>query len=84
MSSLKNAKLVPTIIVALIVAILGYYILNTPDRRDAGQKIGDAINELHNGPEKAARQLEDRTPGEKLQDVVEDEKKDIKKAINQP
>jgi hypothetical protein len=84
MSFLQNTKLIPAIGIALVVAIIGYYILNTPDRRDAGQKIGDAINELHNGPDKAARQLENRTPGDKLQDAVTDEKKDIKKAINQP
>ena len=70
-------------IVTLIVVIIGYYILNTPDRRDAGQKIGDAINELHNGPDKAARQLENRTPGDKLQDAIKDKKQDIKKALNQ-
>jgi len=78
-----DKKLIPAVIVGLIVAIIGYYILNTPDQRDAGQKIGDAINELHNGPDKAARQLEDRTPGDKLEDAVKDEKKDVKKALNQ-
>jgi hypothetical protein len=82
MTNLKNGKLLSVVIVGLI-AIIGYYLLNAPDNRDPGQKIGDAINELHNGPEKAARQLEDRTPGEKLQDVVKDEKKDMKKALNQ-
>ncbi len=57
--------------------------MTAPDKRDPGQKIGDAVNELHNGPEKAARQLESRTPGDKLQDAVKDEKKDIKKSLNQ-
>jgi len=76
-------KTIPVIIVALLVAILGYFILNTPDHRSAGQKIGDAVNELPNGVDKAARQLEDRTPGEKLQDSAHDAKQDVKKAINQ-
>jgi hypothetical protein len=83
MSILQPLKLIPATVVVLIVALVGYYILTTPDHRDAGQKIGDAINELHNGPDKAARQLEDRTPGDKLHDAVQDEKKDIKKALNQ-
>lgn len=83
MSNLQNAKLVPAGIVVLIIAIIGYLILTTPDQRDPGQKISDALNELHNGPDKAARQLEDRTPGDKLEDAAKDEKQDIKKALNQ-
>lgn len=82
MTNLQKGKLLPVIIIGLI-ALIGYYLLNAPDRRDPGQKIGDAVNELHNGPVKAARQLENRTPGEKLQDVIQDEKHDIKKSINQ-
>jgi hypothetical protein len=83
MSNSQPTKLLPAAIVVLIVAVVGYYVLNAPDRRDPGQKIGDAINELHNGPDKAARQLEDRTPGDKLEDAAKDEKRDIKKALNQ-
>lgn len=80
----KNNKILPAIGAGLIIAVIGYYVLNTPDRRDPGQKVSDAINELHNGPDKAARELESRTPGEKLEDAVGDKKDDIKKAINQP
>ena len=84
MSLLKNDRVLPAIALVIILAFLGYSILNTPDRRDPGQKIGDAISELHNGPDKAARQLENRTPGDKLQDAAHDEKQDIKKSLNQP
>ena len=84
MNMMKKEQLLPAVAVGLIVALLGYYVLNAPDRRDPGQKISDAINELHNGPDKAARQLEDRTPGDKLQDAVHDEKRDIKRSLNQP
>ena len=83
MSTLQKERMLPLLVVAIIVAILGYYVLNAPDRRDAGQKVGDAISELDNGVDKAARQLEDRTPGDKLHDVIEDERKDLKKALNQ-
>lgn len=41
----------------VILAIVGFYILNAPDRRSPGEKIGDAID-----------QLGDRTPGERLGD----------------
>jgi hypothetical protein len=68
---------------ALVVGVVGYYVLNAPDRRSAGDKIGDAINELPNGLDKASRQLEDRTPGEKLGDAAKDAGDDLKKATNQ-
>lgn len=83
MRTLQKNQLIPALVVMLIVAIIGYYILNAPDRRDPGQKIGDAISELDNGLDKAARQLEDRTPGDKLQDAIQDKKEDVKKALNQ-
>jgi hypothetical protein len=57
---------------ALAVAIIGYLLLNAPDRRTPGEKIGNAIDALPNGADKAARQLEDRTPGQKLKDAVKD------------
>lgn len=81
----KNMIMKPLIIIGLvvIVAIIGFYILDAPDRRSAGDKIGDAINELPNGLDKAARQLEERTPAEKLEDVVEDAGDDLRKSTNQ-
>lgn len=81
----KNMIIKPLIIIGLvvIVAIIGFYILDAPDRRSAGDKIGDAINELPNGLDKAARQLEERTPSEKLEDVVEDAGDDLRKSTNQ-
>ena len=80
---MNTSKLVPLAVLAFIVVYIGYNVLNAPDRRSAGQKLGDAVNELHNGPDKAARQLESRTPGDKLQDAVKDEKQDVKKSLNQ-
>ena len=80
---MSNLKFISITVTALVVIILGYYVLNAPDQRTAGQKIGDAVQELPNGPDKAARQLEDRTPGQKLQDSAQDAKKDIKKDLNQ-
>jgi hypothetical protein len=67
-----------------IISTIAYSVLNAPDRRSAGDKIGDAMNELPNGVDKAARQLEDRTPADKLGDVAKDAGDDLKKATNQP
>ena len=66
-----------------VVAVVGYTVLYAPDTRTDGQKIGDAINELPNGVDKAARQLEDRTPADKLKDAASDAGEDLKKATNQ-
>ncbi len=41
----------------VFIAVIGIYVLNEPDRRSPGEKIGDAIDELG-----------DRTAGEKLGD----------------
>ena len=60
------------IVVVLIVAVLAYGLLTMRDQRSMTEKIGDAIHDLPQGPDKAARQLEDRTPGQKLGDAVKD------------
>jgi hypothetical protein len=50
-----------TIVLAIFICIVGYYVLTAPDRRSPGEKIGDAINELG-----------DRTPGERINDAMKD------------
>ncbi len=62
----------------VILAIMAYGVLTMPDNRTGAQRIGDAVAELPNGVDKAARQLEDRTPGEKVGDAVKDVGQDIK------
>lgn len=54
-----------------IVGMVGYSMLHAPDERSAGDRIGDAMD-----------QLGDRTPGEKLGDAVKDAGNDLKKATN--
>ncbi len=76
----KNLLIVAALAVILIV---GYRVLYAPDQRSGGQKISDAIDELPNGVDKAARQLEDRTPADKLHDAAKDASDDVKKATNQ-
>jgi len=72
-----------TAAVIAVIAIVGYSVLYAPDRRSAGDKISDAIHELPEGADKAARQLEDRTPADKLKDAASDAGDDLKKATNQ-
>ena len=83
MTMQNNGKFVFTAILIIIVAVISYSILNAPDRRSGGQKISDAIHELPNGADKASRQLENRTPGDKLRDAAKDAGDDVKKATNQ-
>ena len=66
-----------------VIGIIGYSVLNAPDQRSAGDKIDDAINELPKGVDKAARQLEDRTPADKLNDAANDAGDDLRNATNQ-
>lgn len=58
-------------IVAILVIGFGYIMMNQPDNRSVGQKISDAADELPN-LNKAGRQLEERTPAEKVGDAVKD------------
>lgn len=60
------------ILIIVVLVIIGYLVLNAPDKRNAAEKIGDAIHELPQGPDKAARELQDRTPGERIGDTIKD------------
>ena len=73
----------PLIAVAIIIAaLLAYSFLTMKDDRSATDKIGDAIHALPDGADKAERQLEDRTPGQKLGDAVKDTGDKIKDNTN--
>jgi hypothetical protein len=76
----KNLLFVAAIVV---VGIIGYGLLYAPDQRTTGEKIVDAVDALPDGLDKAARQLEDRTPADKLKDAASDAGDDLKKATNQ-
>jgi short subunit fatty acids transporter len=82
MSAFQQTNFLLIIIVAVVVGVIGYTVMTAPDQRNAGEKISDAINELPNGVDKAARQLEDRTPADKLGDAAEDAGDDFNKTMN--
>jgi hypothetical protein len=76
-----------TLIAVLVIAVLGvlaWGALTLPDQRSTGEKVGDAIDALPQGVDKAARELEDRTPGERLGDAVKDAGEDIKSNTDNP
>jgi len=83
MDNPKPNAVMAVIIIAILAAVM-YAFLTMPDRRTGSEKIGDAIHDLDKGPEKAARQLEDRTPGQKLGDAVKDTGDDIKRNTGNP
>jgi hypothetical protein len=64
-----NKTLIGLIVVALIAA-LAWSLATMPDRRSTGQRIGDAVDALPDGVDKAADQLGDRTPAERIGDSV--------------
>ena len=78
----QSNKALLVIILVVVVGIVAY-MLNAPDKRNPVQKQGDAIEQLPNGTDKAAREFKDRTPGEKLGDAVKDAGDDAKKSTNQ-
>lgn len=83
MTNSSNGRNLIIIAIVAVLLLVGYSVLNAPDQRSGGEKISDAIDELPNGVDKAARQLEDRTPAEKLEDAAQDVGEDVKKATNQ-
>ena len=52
------------------IVFAAYYILTMPDRRSTVDKVGDAASELSNGARSAGRELENRTPAEKIGDKL--------------
>jgi hypothetical protein len=67
-----DKKTLVTILIVAVVVLLGYMVLNQPDQRSAGEHIGDAVGKLDEGVDDAARELEDRTPAERIKDNIND------------
>ena len=78
----NSFKGIGALLIIVAIAIIGWVVLTAPDRRTTGERVGDAVDALPQGIDKAGRQLEDRTAGEKLGDAVKDAGDDIKKNTN--
>jgi len=78
-----NNKTLIAIVVIVLIAIFGYYLLNAPDRRTTGERIGDAADALPHGLGKAADQLGDRTPGQKIGDAARQAGDKVDRAVQE-
>ncbi len=77
-ASTNFSRMLIYIVVAALIVIVAYTMLSAPDRRSTGERIGDAVDALPHGVDKAARELKSRTPGEKAGDAVKDVGDNIK------
>jgi hypothetical protein len=68
----KNAKVIIAVLVLIVIGVGAFAMLNQPDNRDFGQKVEDAAGRLDEGVDDAAREFEDRTPLERIEDGYED------------
>ncbi len=69
----KDSKIIITLILVAILGLAAYTLMTTPDQRSTGEKVGDAIDKLDDGVDDAARELESRTPAERIGDEINDE-----------
>lgn len=68
----KNTTVFLGVLIAAVVAVVAFGVLTAPDTRSTGDKVGDAIDSLDEGLDDAARELEDRTPAERISDEIDD------------
>lgn len=69
---MKDTKAILLTIVVIVALIIGYAAMTTRENRTVGEKVSDAVGQLDNGVDNAARELKDRTPAEKVGDAIED------------
>jgi short subunit fatty acids transporter len=67
-----DAKVVVGVLVVLVVGFLLFKYMTTPEDRTVGQKVEAAVDNLDNGVDDAARELQDRTPAQRIEDGIED------------
>ena len=72
MSKNNSKNMIIAALVAIVLTIGALAFLNAPDERSAGEHIDDAIENLNNGVDDAARELQDRTPAERIHDEYKD------------
>lgn len=68
----KSSNRVIIVLVVALAAMAGYAFFNMRDTRTGAEHVGDAVSALPNGIDKAARELENRTPAERVGDHVRD------------
>jgi hypothetical protein len=58
--NIDSRTVVLTVLFVAVAAVV-YAVMTTPEHRTVGQKVGDAVEELH-----------DRTPAQRLRDKMDD------------
>lgn len=71
---MRNDSMKNLILVIAVIAIGAgvYTVMTTREDRTLGQKIDAATDQLDNGVDNAARELQDRTPAERIKDDIKD------------
>lgn len=66
-----TGMIIGVVVVALLGVIVGAIMMNS--RNDTpGERLGNAAEEVSDGVEDAAEELQDRSPAEKVGDAIED------------
>ena len=81
-SQKSSGKYLISALIIIAIGAVAFAMLNAPDNRNTAERVGDAVKELPNGVDKAADQLKDRTPTEKLGDAVDDIGAKVRKVTN--
>lgn len=68
----KNTQIITTALAIVALGGVAWAALNTPDDRSVGEHVEDAVNDLDKGVDDAFRELEDRTPLERVDDSYND------------
>lgn len=82
MNGNKSSTMLMIIALLALVLVIGYAVMNAPDRRSPGEKLGDAVSNIGDGLDKAGESLQDRTPAQKLGDAVENAGDDVERALD--
>lgn len=69
---MNNKKTILGVLALAVIAVVAYVVLTMPDNRSVNEKLGDAVSKLDDGIDDAARELQDRTPAERIKDEVND------------
>lgn len=79
----KSFNAILVIIVVAILAFLAYQFMYAPDNRTAGERVGDAVDNVKEGNlDGAVNSFEDKTPAEKLGDSVEKAGDKVQKSLD--
>lgn len=82
MAEKNSSSMIAIIAVIALLLVIVYAVMNAPDRRTPGEKLGDAVSNISNGVEDAGRSLQDRTPAQKVGDAVEDAGDKVEEALD--